>query len=122
MHELITDRLNYVLEHTKAVTTYCVDIRTAEDFTVSEEGRKSFDAVSSRLQAIGENFKKIEKLASGFLKQHITADFEQIIKFRDFISHHYEKLDNDIVFDICKNDIHNIHAAVKNYLLQNPPE
>lgn len=27
------------------------------------------------------------------------------ICFRDFISHHYEKLDTDIIFEICQNDI-----------------
>jgi uncharacterized protein with HEPN domain len=28
-----------------------------------------------------------------------------IIRFRDFISHHYDKADHEVLFDLCKNDL-----------------
>ncbi|MGK2864604.1 MAG: HepT-like ribonuclease domain-containing protein [Chitinophagaceae bacterium] len=50
------------------------------------------------------------------MKQDIHADVEKIIKFRDFISHHYEKLDRDIIFEICRDDIPELTLSVNKFL------
>jgi len=57
------------------------------------------------LKVIGENIKKIIKIAPDFFSNDLQFDTNAIIRFRDFISHHYEKLDTDIIFEICQEDI-----------------
>lgn len=112
----IKEKLEYILDHTNTITIFFASIYEPEDFNILPDGKKSFDAIISRLQALGENFKKIEKLQPGFLKQDIHADVEKIIKFRDFISHHYEKLDRDIIFEICRDDIPELTLSVNKFL------
>ena len=51
-----------------------------------------------RLHAIGENIKKIKKLNESLFSEKLNFDTNIIFRYRDFISHHHEKLDVDIVF------------------------
>jgi len=112
---IIKERLEYILDHTKTITVYFSDIRHPADFNNFPNGKKTFDAIISRLQAMGENFKKIETLQPGFTNENISKNIEKIIKFRDFISHHYEKLDIEIIFEICRDDIPELTAAVQKF-------
>ena len=75
-----------------------------------------YDSLISRLQAIGENIKKIEKIHPGFTDQELTMNAGNIIRFRDLISHHYELLDHQIIFNICKKDIPELHHKTFSYL------
>ena len=48
-------------------------------------------------------------------------DFKRsgIIRFKDFISHHYEKLDTNIVFETCKNDLPILKQKIQTFLSGN---
>ncbi len=116
LNPFIKERLEYILDHTETITLYFTIIKEPVDFTALPEGKKSFDAIISRLQALGENFKKIEKLQQGFTEEYISRDVERIIKFRDLIAHHYEKLDSDIIFEICRDQIPGLTSSVKKFL------
>lgn len=71
-----------------------------------------------RLLAVGENLKKIYKTDNQIASKYPEIKWNDIIKFRDFISHHYELLDNEYVFDICKNELPILKAAIKKILVQ----
>ena len=53
-----------------------------------------FDATIMRLQVIGESASKIPK---EIRKKHSFIPWEMLIKTRDFVSHHYEKIDVNIM-------------------------
>jgi uncharacterized protein with HEPN domain len=76
-------------------------IRRPEDFIADEEGLMRMDAISMRLQVIGEKVKSIERKNQGLLALH-GIDVLPIIRFRDFISHHYEDADYEILFNLCQ--------------------
>ncbi len=38
--------------------------------------------------------------------------WRQIIKTRDFISHHYVDIDAEIVYDICKNELEELSKKI----------
>lgn len=116
LNSFIKEKLEYILDHAVTITIYFSNISQPSDFNSLPDGKKSFDAIISRLQALGENFKKIEKIEPGFTKEHISAEVEKIVKFRDFISHHYEKLDSDIIFEICRDDIPELTLSIKKFL------
>ncbi len=119
MHDpFVVERLQFIADHIGAISDYFSIINSPTDFVVSSEGRKSFDAIISRLLAIGEGIKKIEKKNPGFTEKHLTPDVEMIIRFRDFIAHHYEKLDLEIIYDICTGKIPELKTSV-NFFLQN---
>jgi uncharacterized protein with HEPN domain len=105
MHEFLLDKCELIEGSINTIEKYTKNIFTAEDFKKDETGLLYLDACMMRLQVIGENIKKINKIQPDFFITTIRFDVNNIIRFRDLISHHYEKLDSDIIFDVCKNDI-----------------
>ena len=119
MHEFIIDKLELILDSIKQIEFYTKDISNPDDFKKFENDLSKLDATMMRLQAIGENIKKINKTDFDFFSEIVLFDTNIIIRFRDFISHHYEKLDVDIVFDICQNDIPLLKNKIQTFLSNN---
>lgn len=119
MHDFIIDKCELILESISAIQAYLIKIKSADDFKTSFEGNKTLDAVMMRLQSVGENIKKINKTNATFFENLLFFDTNNIIRFRDFISHHYEKLDSDIVLEICKIDIPLLKQKIQTFLSNN---
>ena len=117
MHNSLTDKCELIILHINVVTEYFSSIQYPSDFKNTKQGQLLLDAILMRLQAIGETVKKIIKIEPGFFDT-LSYDTNTIIRFRDFIAHHYEKTDSEIVFDICKCDVpllqHKITQALNN--------
>jgi uncharacterized protein with HEPN domain len=69
--------------------------------------------MNMRLQALGENIKRAVKIDKQLLQKHPEVDWNTIIRFRDFISHHYELLDHEVVFDIGKHHLSVLKLAIE---------
>lgn len=89
-------------------------IKTSADFIIDNDGLEVLDSISMRLQFIGESLKKVEKLNKKILEKYPETDWNKIINLRDFISHHYDMLNHEIIFDICCNHI----PALKNKIIE----
>lgn len=94
-----------ILEHLIVCEKRFSNIKTSTDFVNSDYGNILLDAIAVRLQAVGENLKRLLKHSSRLKENYPEIEWDNIILFRDFISHHYEKLDYEIIFDICENDV-----------------
>lgn len=105
-------------ESTLLVQSRSKSIRAADDFSSSLEGATLLDAISMRLQVIGESVKRIQKIAPSFLDGYGEIEWAKIAKFRDLVSHHYESMDHEIVFDICKVHIPKLATALKRMLVE----
>ena len=101
-----------ILEHINVCEKRFSEIKTATDFVTTDYGNVLLDAIVTRLQAIGENIKRLLKYNTIIEKKYSTIEWEKIVKFRDFISHHYEKLDYEVVFDICKTDLPQLKEVI----------
>ena len=106
--------LEYILESIRIIRRRFITITAADDFIDSDEGIDRLDAISMRLQAIGEALKNIHKTDS-FLLAQIADDayWSQIIKLREIISHHYVDIDAEIIFDICANELDELEEKVR---------
>jgi uncharacterized protein with HEPN domain len=102
MSELLRSVYENVLGHIEICQARLEKIHSASDFVHTAEGELLLDAVSMRLQAVGENVKRVLKLYPAIKQAHPSVDWESIVRFRDLISHHYEKLDYEVIFDIGK--------------------
>lgn len=91
-------------------------IHSATDFVQSDDGRLRLDAITLRLQVIGENVKQIEALYPSFFETELPYVVNDIIRLRDFISHHYEKLDYQIIYETCTKHVHEFTLAINKYL------
>jgi uncharacterized protein with HEPN domain len=83
------------------------------EFVQSMNGMTLLDAISMRLQVIGESVREIQKVALSYLKESYGIDWDRIARFRDFVSHHYDQIDHEIVFDICKMHIPSLKTAIQ---------
>jgi len=101
---VIRDSLETAFDSLSLVIERLNKIHSAEDFINSEEGILLMDSISMRLQLVGEKIKKVDQKAPGLLEKAGIIPYP-IIRFRDFISHHYDKADHEILFDLCKNDL-----------------
>lgn len=69
-----------------------------------------------RLQVIGELIKSIQNKDQNFLKQYDQISWNEIIRMRNKISHHYLDLDVEIVFNICKENIPELKKVINTIL------
>ena len=71
------------------------------------------DAVSMRLQVIGETVKKINKIEPLLFERYPDVEWSKIMRLRDIISHHYEMVDHEIIFDICENHLPRLKSTIQ---------
>ncbi len=114
MSEIEKQIFEIILDHIVVCDDRFAIIKKADDFILTREGSLILDAISMRLQAIGENMKRVNSLLPDLQQRYPKINWDDIIRFRDFISHHYELLDHEIVFNIC-----NIHLPVLKSALEN---
>jgi uncharacterized protein with HEPN domain len=114
MHEdEIVDILHLMLESTELIEKRFSRIRVPEDFVLSADGVTILDAVSMRLQVIGESVRKIQKVNPSYLNRYSIIEWDKLARFRDMISHHYTHIDHEIIFDICRVHIPNLKDTLK---------
>lgn len=105
--------IEFILESLLLIKKRFSKIRSSDDFLKDDDGLEKLDSISMRLQSIGEALKNIDKREKEFLLQ--VADrryWSEIIKARDFISHHYIDLDSETVFDICENELDELEEKI----------
>ena len=112
MYEEITDYLDLMLESIELIESRFSKIGVADEFVQSSNGITYLDAISMRLQVVGESVRKIQKIKPSLLKRYSEIEWDKIARFRDFVSHHYSQVDHEIVFDICKVHIPQLKAAL----------
>jgi uncharacterized protein with HEPN domain len=114
---MVADILVLVNESIALVEERFEAIRAPEDFVESPEGLTLLDSIAMRLQVIGESVKKIMKLDALFLDQYKDIEWVKIAKLRDLVSHHYDQVDHEILYDICKEYIPRLKDVVGRMLL-----
>jgi uncharacterized protein with HEPN domain len=112
---MFREKLDFILESIVLIEERMEIINNDDDFINSKTGLTILDAVTMRLQAIGESFNQIKKENETILEK-LNIDTDPIIGFRNFISHHYELLDYQIIYKICAKDLPLLKKEIENYL------
>jgi uncharacterized protein with HEPN domain len=115
-NDVITERATLVLEHARVIDSRIKRINRFEDFIDSDNGLMLYDSLIIRLQAIGENCKKIQQQYPTFFDTVIPQEIKNIIRFRDFISHHYELIDYQTIYQVCTEKVPIIIKEFEAYL------
>lgn len=69
-----------------------------------------------RLQALGERLKNISKKYPFIISDLNYPEIDNVIRFRGFVSHHYELLEHETIFEICVVKIPQLRDCIT-YLL-----
>lgn len=81
-------------------------IQSVDDYLMSETGMEKLDAACMLIQTIGENVKVIDYKTKGELLSHYPQiPWKRVMGMRDYISHHYDGVDADVVFEVIKNNL-----------------
>ncbi len=93
------------------------DVCSPEDYYSSPDGMKNLAASCMLIEAIGEGIKQVDKLTqSKLLCERPEIPWIDVIGIRNHIAHGYFDIDGDIVFDIVKNNLNDLLAAVDYFL------
>ncbi len=110
--DIIRDNLQIILESIVLIENRFSKINSADDLVSSADGVLILDAIAMRLQITGELLKKISKMDKTLLENYPEIEWDKIMRLRDIVSHHYEKVDHEIIFDICKNHIPRLKSTI----------
>ncbi|MCD6532598.1 MAG: DUF86 domain-containing protein [Deltaproteobacteria bacterium] len=98
--------LEYILFSIILIEKRFTSICTNDDFLSDASGLEKLDAISMRLQTIGEAIKNILKTDKITLLKYTPSEYwNNIVKLREIISHHYIDIDAEIVFEICDEEL-----------------
>lgn len=121
MHELIRERIQFIIQHATVLEERINSVKDAESLVSSKEGEILLDSLITRLQALSENFKQIQKINPSFFQTILPLDTRPIIRFRDLASHHYESLNHVIIYSICKDEVPFVKSVVQKFLEKETP-
>ena len=106
MHDQeIVDCLDLMFESIRLIESRFLKVGSPDEFVQSSDGITLLDAIAMRLQVIGESVRKIQKMDPSFLDTYPDVEWDKIARFRDLVSYHYDQVDHEIVYDICKAHI-----------------
>ena len=112
--ELILEILDQIYKSTQKVVKRFKPIKSASDFTDSEEGMVKLDAICMQLIAIGEALKNVDKItADSLLPKYPQIDWKKVKGMRDVISHHYFDLNAEAIFDVCENQVESLAQTIE---------
>lgn len=120
--DVIFENLQLISESLDLVNDRFLKINQPDDFVSDESGVLILDAIAMRLQVVGELLKKIEKRNKLFLKHYNEINWDNIMRLRDIVSHHYEKVDHEIIFDICKNHLPKLRKTIQKMIKKSLPD
>ena len=105
--------IDFILESIRLINRRFKSIKSSDEFLESDDGLDKLDAISMRIQAIGEALKNLDKRKRELLLKVADKNYwSRIIKTRDFISHHYVDIDAETVFDICSNELEELESKI----------
>ena len=115
--ELIINILSQTANSIDKISHRFTPIKSADDFTDTEEGAEKLDAICMQLITIGESIKNIDKITGkSFLLEYRTVDWKGIKGMRDIITHHYFDIDAEAIFQICKIHIPILKQVINSIL------
>lgn len=112
------EKLNLIVKSIVAIERRFAEIKYPDDFVKSENGEDMLDAILMRLMAIGENLKSIQAKDVKVLDSYPEIEWPNIMRFRDIVAHHYDALEYQIVFDICKNHLPALKIVIQKMIIE----
>lgn len=97
-----------ILESIKLILSYTENI----DFDAFECNIEKQDAIVRRLIVIGEATKRLSSQFREFRDQYSEMPWQQIAGMRDVITHQYDEIDLEEIWNVLENDL----APLQNYI------
>ena len=113
MSDNLKEDLLLMLEHLDEVASFFEEIKQPEDFVKTKQGKAYYSAILMHLQAGSELLKKSFQAHESIFLKYDNIPWREVIRLRDLISHHYDKLQYEVVFDICTNSVPTLTETIR---------
>ncbi len=120
-NEMLLEKLQLILESIELIEERFSTIKIPDDLVLTAGGVMILDSISMRLQVIGEQVKGIDKLEPDLFGRYPGIQWQNIMRLRDLISHHYQDIDHEMIFSICSSDLQPLKATLTKILTDIQP-
>lgn len=105
--------LDFILESLRLIKRRFSGITSSDDFLDSDEGLDKLDAISMRLQSIGEALKNLDKRQQELLLMVADKEYwSKIIRTREILTHHYIDIDAETIYMICDEKLDELEKKI----------
>jgi len=109
----LNELLKFILESISLIKERFKVIESSDDFLHDNDGLMRLDAISMRLQSIGEALKNIDKRDRAFLLEVADKTYwSNIIKTREILTHHYIDIDSETIYMICDEKLDELEQNI----------
>ena len=114
---IVEDTLKQIRESIHNLELWNASISDVNDLLTSPDGMKTLAADCMLIEAIGEGFKRIDERTQGqLLSARPEIPWKAVKGMRDHIAHGYFDINNNMVWDVVKNDLTPLRDAVDYFL------
>lgn len=105
--------LDFILESLRLINRRFNGVESSDDFLDSDEGLDKLDAISMRLQSIGEALKNLNKREKELLLKVADKEYwSKIIRTREILTHHYIDIDAETIYMICDEKLEELKQNI----------
>jgi uncharacterized protein with HEPN domain len=109
----ISELVKFIIDSISLIKRRFENINSSSDFLDNDDGLDKLDAISMRLQSIGEAIKNIDKRERDFLLKVADKTYwSKIIKTREILTHHYIDIDSETIYSICNEKINELEEYI----------
>lgn len=109
----IAELLDFILESLRLINRRFKGVESSDDFLDSDEGIDKLDAISMRLQSIGEALKNLDKREKELLLKVADKEYwSKIIRTREILTHHYVDIDAETIYMICDEKLEELKQKI----------
>ena len=109
----ILDRLQEIQESIELIQQWSKGMTDLYEFKISPNRVMAFNACVMRLQVIGEQVGKLQNAIPETLKMYPQIPWHAIYGMRNFISHEYANINENIVLDVIANELPILKNAIE---------
>ena len=114
---VVEDMLKQIRESIHNLGLWNAPYSDVNEMLISPDGVKTLAADCMLIEAIGEGFKRIdERTNQMLLPSRPEIPWKAVKGMRDHIAHGYFDINNELVWDVVKNDLPDLRDAVDYFL------
>lgn len=111
--EILLDTLQQIRQSCENLMSWNKDVKDMKVLLNSSTGMQDLAGNCMTVMAIGEGFRKIDKITDGkFLILRPEIPWNQVFGLRNRIAHGYFDIDVDVISDVVNNDLQPLLEAI----------
>ncbi|MCQ2318450.1 MAG: DUF86 domain-containing protein [Bacteroidales bacterium] len=115
--EILLDSLQQIRQSCENLMSWNKDVKDMKVLLNSSTGMQDLAGNCMTVMAIGEGFRKIDKITDGkFLILRPEIPWNQVFGLRNRIAHGYFDIDVDVISDVVNNDLQPLLEAIDYFI------